>query len=154
MKCWIIYTAVAMQLTFQVPVMAGDNPLTPGDSGIAATGPSLYFVTFRQHAVVDGVRVEFEIMRLASMNMADDSGATHHVILKLFYAGTNQPIFNSSGKVKIIGPSGKKQAGMLKPFNGILGANFAFTKQGRYGLIFLLNEGDKEHLVKFWYPHG
>lgn len=109
--------------------------------------------TFKHQAVNDGVRAEFEIMSLASMNMKDPDGATHHIMVKLFDDGMNHQIKNAAGKVKVIGPDKTEQTNLLKDFGGIYAANFSFPKIGKYGVICLTKIDGKKHLYKFWYAH-
>jgi hypothetical protein len=99
-------------------------------------------------------RAEFQIMSLASMNMNDPDGATHHVMVKLFHDSMNHPIKNAVGKVKIIKPDGKEQTNSLKNYNGIFAANFTFGEKGKYGVICLVIVDSEKHIFKFWYPHG
>ncbi|MBW1837520.1 MAG: hypothetical protein JRF71_11605 [Deltaproteobacteria bacterium] len=110
--------------------------------------------TYEYQMVVDGVRAEFQIMSLASMNMKGPDGATHHVMVKLFHDSMNHPIKNATGKVKIIGPGKKEQINPLKNYNGIFAANFAFKETGKYGVICLVKVNGEKHLFKFWYNHG
>ena len=110
--------------------------------------------TFKHEAVVNHIRAEFKIMSLASMNMKDPDGATHHVMVNLFDNSTNHPIKDAVGKVKIIGPDEKEQTSRLKNYNGVFAANFTFSKKGKYGVICLVKVDDGKHVYKFWYPHG
>ncbi|MEA3437896.1 MAG: hypothetical protein U9R43_15635 [Thermodesulfobacteriota bacterium] len=115
------------------------------------TGPT---GTFRHKAVVKNIRAEFQIMTLASMNMKDSNGATHHVMFSLFHTSTNHPIKNAVGKVKMIGPDKKEQINTLKNYNGTFAANFTFSKNGKYGVICLVKVDGEKHVFKFWYQHG
>jgi hypothetical protein len=110
--------------------------------------------TYEYQAVVDGVRAEFQIMSLASMNMKDPEGATHHIMVKLFHDTMNHQIQNAIGKVKVIGPGKKEQINTLKNYNGIFAANFSFKETGKYGVICLVKVNEEKHLFKFWYTHG
>ncbi|MGD9107127.1 MAG: hypothetical protein PVJ87_09855 [Desulfobacterales bacterium] len=108
-----------------------------------------------EHAMIEkNFRAEFQIMSLASMNMNDPDGATHHVMVKLFHDSMNHPIKNAVGKVKIIKPDGKEQTNSLKNYNGIFAANFTFGEKGKYGVICLVIVDGEKHIFKFWYPHG
>jgi hypothetical protein len=109
--------------------------------------------TFKHEAVVDGVKTQFEIMSLASMNMKDENGATHHVMLTLFDSAGDR-IEEARGRVKLISPSGKEQTSDLKNYNGVFAANLTIDEHGKYGVICLFKENETKHLVKFWYPHG
>lgn len=110
--------------------------------------------TFKHKAVVNNVRAEFQIMSLASMNMKDPNGATHHIMVNLFQDSTNHPINDAAGKIKVIGPDKKEQINTLKNYNGIFAANFTFSKKGKYGVIFLVKVDGEKHTFKFWYQHG
>lgn len=109
--------------------------------------------TFKYKAVDKHIRAEFQIMSLASMNMKDPKGATHHVMVNLFHDSINHPIKDAVGKVKVIGPDGKEQTNTLKNYNGIFAANFTFSKNGKYGVICLVKVDGEKHTFKFWYQH-
>jgi hypothetical protein len=109
--------------------------------------------TFEHTMIEKNIRAEFQIMSLASMNMKDPNGDTHHVMVKLFHDSMNHPIKDAVGKVKIIKPDGKEQTNSLKNYNGIFAANFSVNKTGRYGVICLVKVGEEKYLFKFWYPH-
>lgn len=110
--------------------------------------------TFTHQAVVEGVRAEFQVMSLASMNMKDPEGNTHHVMVKFFDESSQDQIKNAVGKITLIGPSGKERVETLKNYNGIFAANLTFAEKGQYGVICLFEMDGKKRLVKFWYPHG
>ena len=110
--------------------------------------------TFKHEAVDKNIRAAFQIMSLASMNMKDPNGATHHVMVKLIHDSMNHPIKDAAGKIKIIGPDGKEQINKLKNYNGIFAGNFSFEKTGKYGVICLVNVDGEKHVFKFWYHHG
>jgi hypothetical protein len=109
---------------------------------------------FEHKETIEGIRAEFQVMSLASMNMTDPDGNTHHIMVKLIDETVNQPIEKAVGKIKVIGPDGREQVGALKDYGGIMAANFSFPKKGKYGVICLFKEGDKKRLVKFWYEKG
>jgi hypothetical protein len=109
--------------------------------------------SFKQQEVVDGIRAEFEVMRLTDMNMKDPNGNTHHIMVKFFKEGMDHPMTDVVGKIKVIGPDKKDQTTALKDYGGILAGNFTFKENGDYGVICLFKTGDKKHTVKFWYPH-
>ena len=109
--------------------------------------------TFTHQEVVEGVQAEFQVMTLASMNMKDPQGKTHHIMVKLADISSQKPIGNAVGKIKLISPTGKEQEESLQNYSGILAANFTFDEKGKYGVICLFKVDDKKRLVKFWYPH-
>ena len=109
--------------------------------------------TFMHEAVSEGVRAEFQVMSLESMNMKDPDGNTHHIMVKLFPEGSDEPMKEAVGKVKIISPSKKETTATLKDYSGVFAANFTADESGEYGVICLLKVADKKPLYKFWYPH-
>ena len=108
---------------------------------------------FKQEVVVKHIRSEFQIMSLASMNLKDPDGATHHVMVKLYDNSGKQLIKDVVGKIKVIGPDKSEQINDLKNYNGIFAANFTFNEEGKYGVICLVKIDGEKHLFKFWYPH-
>jgi len=110
--------------------------------------------TFTHQEVVEGVQAEFQVMTLASMNMKDPQGKTHHIMLKLVDVSSQNPIGNGVGKIKLISPTGKEQVESLQNYSGILAANFTFDEKGKYGVICLFTVDGQNRVVKFWYPHG
>ena len=109
--------------------------------------------SFKHEVVVDGVRAEFQVMSLASMNLTDESGATHHVMVKFIDENENKQIHHTAGKVKVISPTNKEQVKSLENYNGIFAANFMFMEKGKYGVICLIKVDGQKKLFKFWYPH-
>ena len=72
---------------------------------------------------------------------------------KFFDDDMNRQIKNSTGKIKVINPSGKEQTGSLKNYNGVFAANFIFNEKGKYGVICMFKVDERKLLTKFWYPH-
>jgi hypothetical protein len=116
-------------------------------------GKTIPASTFEHTMIEKNIRAEFQIMSLASMNMKDPTGGTHHVMVKLFHDSMNHPIKDAVGKMKIIKPDGKEQTNSLKNYNGIFAANFSVKKTGRYGVICLVKVDEEKYVFKFWYPH-
>jgi hypothetical protein len=108
--------------------------------------------TFTHETVMNGIKAEFQVMSLASMNMRDPEGNTHHVMAKFFKEATTDSIKAVVGKVKVIRPSGDAQTAVLKDYSGIFAANFTVKEKGKYGIICLFKIGDVKHVAKFWYP--
>jgi len=115
--------------------------------GQAASG------TYEHQAVAEGIRAEFQVMSLESMNMKDENGATHHIMVKLIDDANSQQVLDAIGKIKVISPTKKEQVRSLKDYNGILAANFTFNENGKYGVICLFKVNDQKKIFKFWYPH-
>lgn len=117
-------------------------------SAMESAGPT---GTFKHEAMDKHIRAEFQIMSLASMNMKDPHGATHHVMVKLIHDSMNHPIKDAAGKIKVIGPDGKEQINTLKNYNGTFAANFSFEETGKYGVICMVKVNGEKHAFKFWY---
>ncbi|MBI9083642.1 MAG: hypothetical protein JEZ11_08585 [Desulfobacterales bacterium] len=148
----IIVSLITLALVISgMPALAMDGHTmkhgSSHDSGGAMAGH------FKHQAMSDHIHSEFQIMSLASMNMTDAGGATHHVMVKLMDGQTQSEIKSAVGKVKVIAPDGKEQEGTLKNYGGVLAANFTFSQKGKYGIICLFKAEGKQHVVKFWYPH-
>ena len=128
----------------------GDMPGSkPGSMEHDQTG-----ATFTYQEVVEGVQAEFQVMTLASMNMKDPEGKTHHIMVKLVDVSSQKQIANGVGKIKVTSPTGREQVESLQNYGGILAANFTFDEKGNYGVICLFKVDGKKGLVKFWYAHG
>ena len=107
---------------------------------------------FKHMVMVDGIHAEFQVMNLASMNMTDPAGNTHHVMATFSHGDTK--ITEAVGKVKIISPSGKEQLADLKNFGGgNYAANFTIDEDGKWGIICLFKDAEGKHTAKFYYPH-
>ncbi len=108
--------------------------------------------SFTHSAMAGDMQVEFKVMDLASMNMKDPQGKTHHVMATFKRNGT--PADGIIGKVKLVSPGGKEQIASLKDFgSGIYAANFTIDEPGKWGIICLFKDEKGKQTVKFWYPH-
>jgi hypothetical protein len=108
--------------------------------------------TFKHETMAGDVHAEFQIMELASMNMKDPDGKTHHVMASFMRDG--KKIEKIAGKVKLISPSGKEQMASLKDFgSGVFAANFSIDQPGKWGVICLFKDQEAQQTVKFWYTH-
>ena len=124
---------------------------THGSGGMGQTQPSGTFT----HQVVDqGVRAEFQIMSMAGMNMKDAAGATHHIMVTFVREGKNEQIRNVIGRIRVVSPSGKDQVETLKDYSGMYAANLSFPEEGKYEVTCVFKADDKQHVIKFWYPHS
>ncbi|MGB5983929.1 MAG: hypothetical protein WBG37_01395 [Desulfobacterales bacterium] len=108
---------------------------------------------FKHAMMMEGMHSEFEVMSLASMNMSDPEGNTHHIMVKLAQGEKGEAIKGAVGKIKVIAPSGAEQVSPLKDYGGVMAANFTFKEKGKYGVICLVKAGDDQRVFKFWYPH-
>ena len=108
--------------------------------------------TFSHRSQVDGIEAQFEVMSLASMNMTDPDGNTHHLMAQFKKDGKN--ITGLVGKVKIISPSKKSQVVNLDSYpGGNYAAKFVVAEMGDWGIICQFKDEAGVHTVKFWYPY-
>ncbi len=150
MKSTIIHLSIAALFFSTQPALASSGH---GHDASQKQMEMNHGKTFKHHEVVDGVKSEFEIMRLADMNMKDEHGATHHIMVKLSDVKDGKEIKEAIGKIKVIAPDGKEQESALKNYSGIFAANFTFDEEGKYGVICLVKVGGQQKVMKFWYPH-
>jgi hypothetical protein len=167
MRNWILSITAIIVFAVAAPASAGTDHQAGGHSGHSNSSESSHgskgemkhessmagMKTFEHKAVVDGIQAEFQVMSLASMNMTDPEGRTHHIMVKLNKEGMDHPIADAVGKIKVIAPDKKEQTGVLKRYGDLMAANFTFDAQGKYGVICLFKENGRKHVVKFWYPH-
>jgi hypothetical protein len=170
MRNWILSIITLMVFAAARPVLAGKahhpddhstgshaagsgHGMTEGMKSETGMAGMKDMHTFKHQALVDGIQAEFQVMSLASMNMKDPQGSTHHIMVKLVNEGSDQPITDAIGKIKVIAPDKKEQTGVLKRYGDFLAANFTFDSPGKYGVICLFKENGQKHVVKFWYPH-
>lgn len=132
-------------------VFAGNSMAMQGMEGMDH-GSGKKDGNFVHAAMVDDLHVEFQVMDLASMNMKDPEGKTHHVMAT--FQRNDEKVIKAVGKVKLISPSGKEQIAELKDYgSGVFAANFTIDEPGKWGIICLFKEEGGKHTVKFWYPH-
>jgi hypothetical protein len=158
MKPRSFLTVLALLLALSPrPFALGDKGhQSHGDTSGSKSGPTEHGqpgATFTHQEVVEGVQAEFQVMTLASMNIKEPQGKTHHIMVKLVDLPSQKQISNAIGKIKLISPTGKEQVESLQNYSGILAANFNFDEKGKYGVVCLFNVDGKKGLVKFWYPH-
>ena len=146
----ILLATIPMAIAMQSHDGSGHTGSGTADQGSGGHGDASHGI-FMYEAVAEGVRAEFQVMSLESMNMKDPAGNTHHIMVKLFSEGSDEQLKNAVGKVKIISPSKKETVSDLKDYSGIFAANFKVDEPGDYGVICLLKVDDKKPLYKFWY---
>jgi len=145
----VILTIFLLQLANSAMVMAMDKKM---DHSTMEHGSSHENGHFTHMVMVDGIHAEFQVMSLASMNMKDPDGKTHHVMAT--FMKNDEKIEKAAGKVKLISPSGKEQVGALKDFGGgAFATNFNFDEEGKWGVICLFKDSEGQHTAKFWYEH-
>jgi hypothetical protein len=122
--------------------------------GAGDMGPAQSSGTYTHQVLDQGVRAEFQIMSMASMNMKDPGGATHHIMVNFVREGKNEQIRNAIARIRVVSPSGKEQVETLKDYSGMYAANFSFPEKGKYEVTCVIKADDKQHVIKFWYPHN
>lgn len=136
----------------KMPGMSDDDHEAMGEHGegqmTGMTGDA-----FKHHAVVEGIGADFKIMSLASMNMKDPEGNTHHIMVEFKDDSTKQQLKDAIGNIKVIAPDKQTQTNQLKNYGGIYAANFAFNQHGKYGVICLVKIEGKKHRYRFWYTY-
>jgi hypothetical protein len=139
------------------PAQAGAMEMNHGDAHAGSqekmehpTAPG----QFSYQQVVEGVRGEFQVMSLKSMNMKDPAGNTHHIMVKFFRDDTNEQIKDAVGKIKVIAPSDEEQVSSLTNYSGIYAANVTFGQHVKYGVICLFKADGKKGVIKFWYNYA
>lgn len=148
MKRGLLTLIIIVSFFFSSSVAAMDKM----DHSHMKHGSSTEMGHFKHAEMVDGIHAEFQIMSLASMNMKDPDGKTHHV-MATFLKDSNK-VEKAVGKVKLIAPSGKEQVTALKDYGGgNFAANFNIDEMGKWGVICLFKDGEGKHTVKFWYDH-
>lgn len=108
--------------------------------------------TFKHTAMAGDIHAEFQVMDLASMNIKDPQGNTHHVMAS--FTRDDEKIMKVAGKVKLVSPSGEEQLAGLKNFgSGVFAANFTIDEPGKWGVICVFKDEQGRQVVKFRYPH-
>ena len=167
MRNWILSIITLFVFAAALPALAGEEHHAGGHSagahsegmghdmtgGMKSESGMTGMKAFKHQAVVDGIQADFQVMRLADMHMIDPEGRTHHIMVKLVDEGSDHPITDAIGKIKVIAPDKKEQTGVLKRYGDFLAANFTFDAPGKYGVICLFMENGQKHVVKFWYPY-
>lgn len=111
--------------------------------------------------VVDGVKATFKVMSMSEhmkamdMEMPKDMKQmkeTHHIAVEFKDAKTGKALTEGEVKVKVQNPDKSDQSKELMGMQGHFGADFDFSKKGKYGVMskFQLKDG-KTRQSKFWY---
>jgi hypothetical protein len=156
MKKYLTLTLLLALLFPLAPAPAGAMEMEHGRSHASGHEQMKHTAAPAQNTyqeVVEGVRAEFQVMSLASMNMKDPAGNTHHVMVRFFDNNTNEQITDAVGKVKVIAPDDAEQISPLTNYSGVYAANMTFAQHGKYGIICLFKAAGKKGLIKFWYNY-
>lgn len=139
-------------------VFAISSPLT-----VLATEHSAHAMehkkTVAHEEVIDGVKATFKVQTMADamkamgMEMPKGVKETHHISVSFKDVRSGKTLTEGTVSVKVQNPDKSAQTKELMGMHGHFGADFIFSKNGRYGVMckFLLKDG-KIRQAKFWYP--
>jgi hypothetical protein len=108
--------------------------------------------------VVDGVKATFTVQTMADamkgmgMEMPKGVKETHHISVAFKDVKSGKTLTEGDVKVKVQGPDKTELTKELMGMQGHFGADFDFSKKGKYGVMskFQLKDG-KVRSAKFWY---
>jgi len=108
--------------------------------------------------VVEGVKATFKVMsmkeHMKAMNIEMPKGMkeTHHIAAEFKDAKSGKVLTEGEVKIKVQNPDKGDQTRDLMGMQGHFGADFDFSKKGKYGVMckFQLKDG-KVRSAKFWY---
>ena len=108
--------------------------------------------------VVDGVKATFSVqtmvdaMKDMGMEMPKGVKETHHISVSLKDAKSGKMLTDGAVTIKVQNPDKSTQVKELMGMQGHFGADFEFSKNGKYGVMckFQLKDG-KTRQAKFWY---
>ncbi|MDH3850151.1 MAG: hypothetical protein OEV09_03740, partial [Deltaproteobacteria bacterium] len=112
LRSFLTVLALLLALSPRPFALADTGHQSHTDTSGSKSGPTEHGqtgATFTHQEVVEGVQAEFQVMTLASMNMKDPQGKTHHIMVKLVDVSSQKQIGNAVGKIKLISPTGKEQ---------------------------------------------
>jgi len=155
MKRMIVLIAAIFALA--VP-MASFAAMDHGDHGSMATGHGGHQGDVAHEEVVNGVKATFKVMsmkeHMKAMNTAMPKGMkeTHHLAVEFKDVKSGKALTEGEVKVKVQNPDKSDQTKDLMGMQGHFGADFDFSRQGKYGVMckFMLKDG-KVRSAKFWY---
>lgn len=149
MKKLFIVSAAIIALSSPLVVLAADH----GGHGAGHKATSAH------EEVVDGVKATFNVQTMAAalkdmgMEMPKGVKETHHISVAFKDARSGKALTEGTVTVKVQNPDKSFQTKELAGMHGHFGADFIFSKNGKYGVMckFLLKDG-KIRQAKFWYP--
>lgn len=130
--------------------------------GMEHNGHKMHKQNIAHEEVVDGLKVTFKIMNMKEhmkgMEMPKGMKDTDHIMVEFKDLKTGKTIADGQVKVKVVGPDKSEQVkdlagmGSMGTMDGHFGADFDFSKKGKYGVMAKFKLSDnKEKSVKFWY---
>lgn len=154
-----IILAVAAILAFSVPVaFAMDHSGHDMGQGGHEMGHGGHQGDVAHEEVVDGVKATFKVMgmkehmKAMDMEMPKGMKETHHIAVEFKDAKSGKALTEGEVKIKVQNPDKSDQTKDLMGMQGHFGADFDFSKKGKYGVMckFQLKDG-KTRSAKFWY---
>ncbi len=148
---------VAAILSLLAPAAFAADPGEHG-SGAHDMGHGSSKGSVAHEEVVNGVKATFtvqtmaEAMKAMGMEMPKGVKETHHISVSFKDAKTGKALTEGDVKVKVQNPENTDQSKDLMGMQGHFGADFDFSKKGKYGVMckFQLKDG-KVRSAKFWY---
>ena len=153
MKKMTVLIAAVLALAAPLASYAMDH-----DHGSMDMGHGEHKTNVAHEEVVDGVKATFSVQTMAdamkAMGMEMPSGVkeTHHISVVFKDAKSGKALTEGEVKVKVQNPDKSDQTKDLMGMHGHFGADFDFSKKGKYGVMckFQLKDG-KTRSAKFWY---
>lgn len=150
MKKLILATAAILALSFPFVVSAMDH----SGHGKGAE----HKATAAHEEIIDGVKATFnvqtmaEAMKAMGMEMPKGVKETHHISLSFKEAKSGSVLTDGTVTIKVQNPDKTFQTKEMTGMHGHFGADFDFSKNGKYGVMckFVLKDG-KTRQAKFWY---
>jgi hypothetical protein len=148
MKKLIIATAAILALSSPLVVSAMEHGAHAMEHKAAAA----------HEEVVDGVKATFNVQTMADamktmgMEMPKGVKETHHISVTFKNPKSGAALTDGAVTVKVLNPDQSAQSKELMGMHGHFGADFDFSKSGKYGVMckFQLKDG-KTRQTKFWY---
>jgi hypothetical protein len=149
MKKNIAFLVALFVLTFAVNVKAADH---------SSHGAERKTATVHEE-VVEGVKATFNVqtmsdaMKAMGMDMPREVKETHHISVSFKDTKTGKALTEGTVAIKIQNPDKTSQSKDLNGMHGHFGADFNFSRSGKYGIMckFVTRDG-KIRQAKFWYP--
>jgi hypothetical protein len=129
-----------------------------GDHGAMEGGHAGHQGNVAHEEVVEGVKATFTVqtmkdaMKAMGMEMPKGVKETHHISVAFKDARSGKALTEGEVKIKVQNPDKSNQTRELMGMQGHFGADFDFSKKGKYGVMakFKLKDG-KVRSAKFWY---
>ena len=154
MKKMTVLIAAIFALTAPAASFAADH----NGHGSMDMGHGAHKGNVAHEEVVDGVKATFKVMSMKEhmkamdMEMPKGMKETHHIAVEFKDAKSGKALTEGEVKVKVQNPDKSDQSKELMGMQGHFGADFDFSKKGKYGVMskFQLKDG-KVRSAKFWY---